>query len=133
MVVDMRNQYESAVGHFAGAICPAVETFKEELPQVAAMLKGKEADPVLLYCTGGIRCEKASAYLKAKGFAEVLQLSGGIVQYAQTIRQSSGDGASDGLVNHFIGKNFVFDGRMERGERISAEVIGRCGAKTQES
>ena len=67
-VVDMRNHYESEIGKFKGAICPDVETFKEELPEVKEMLKGQEEDEILLYCTGGIRCEKTSAYLKPKAF-----------------------------------------------------------------
>ena len=95
-------------------------TFREQLPAVAASLRGREADPVLLYCTGGIRCEKASAYLRARGFGDVSQLSGGIIQYAQTVKQARPAGGAPGPVNRFIGKNFVFDGRL--GERITPEV-----------
>ena len=62
IVVDMRNHYESEIGHFEEAICPQAETFKEELPEVKELLKGQEHKKVLLYCTGGIRCEKPSAY-----------------------------------------------------------------------
>ena len=75
-VVDMRNHYESEIGRFEGAICPDVETFKEELPKVKDLLEGKEKEQILLYCTGGIRCEKASAYLKHYGFEDVGQLHG---------------------------------------------------------
>ena len=57
-IVDMRNHYESEIGKFKGAICPDVETFKEELPEVKKILEGKEKEKILLYCTGGIRCEK---------------------------------------------------------------------------
>lgn len=83
---------------------------------------------MLLYCTGGIRCEKASAYLKARGFGDVSQLAGGIIEYAASVQQAAEAGGCDSveLVNRFVGKNFVFDGRMESGERISQEVIGRC-------
>ncbi len=117
-VVDMRNHYESEIGKFKGAICPDVETFKEELPEVKDMLKGKEDEQILLYCTGGIRCEKTSAYLKHHGFQDVNQLHGGIIDYA---RQLSKD---ESLNNNFEGKNFVFDER--RGERISDDVISSC-------
>ena len=79
IVVDMRNHYESEIGHFENAICPQSETFRDELPEVKVMLKGKENKKVLLYCTGGIRCEKTSAYLKHHGFEDVNQLHGGII------------------------------------------------------
>ena len=117
-VVDMRNHYESEIGKFKGAICPDVETFKEELPEVKKMLEGKEDEQILLYCTGGIRCEKTSAYLKHHGFQDVNQLHGGIIDYA---RQLDSD---ESLNNNFEGKNFVFDER--RGERISDDVISSC-------
>ena len=117
VVVDMRNHYESEVGHFVKAICPDADTFREELPQVEKMLEGKEDKKVLLYCTGGIRCEKASAYLKDKGFKDVNQLHGGIIDYVRQIK-------SDNLENKFVGKNFVFDERL--GERISEEIISEC-------
>jgi UPF0176 protein len=117
-VVDMRNHYESEIGKFKGAICPDVETFKEELPEVKKMLEGKEDEQILLYCTGGIRCEKTSAYLKHHGFQDVNQLHGGIIDYA---RQLDKDVT---LNNNFEGKNFVFDER--RGERISDDVISSC-------
>ena len=117
-VVDMRNHYESEIGKFKGAICPDAETFKEELPKVKKMLEGKEDEQILLYCTGGIRCEKTSAYLKHHGFQDVNQLHGGIIDYA---RQLDKDVT---LNNNFVGKNFVFDER--RGERISEDVISSC-------
>ena len=83
LVVDMRNHYESEIGHFEGALLLQAETFREELPEVLQMLEGHEDKPVLLYCTGGIRCEKTSAYLKHHGFQNVNQLHGGIIDYAQ--------------------------------------------------
>ena len=88
IVVDMRNQYESEVGHFEGAICPDADTFREELPMVKEELKGKEDKKILLYCTGGIRCEKASAYLKHNGFNDTNQLHGGIIEYKKAISLS---------------------------------------------
>ena len=115
--VDMRNFYESEVGHFEGAICPDVATFREELPVTKEILEGKEDKPVLLYCTGGIRCEKASAYLRHHGFKNVNQLHGGIIDYAHQVK-------AEGLDNKFKGKNFVFDERPS--EAISAEILSTC-------
>lgn len=116
-VVDIRNHYESEIGHFDGALLPQSENFREELPEVLQMLKGKEEEKILLYCTGGIRCEKTSAYLRHHGFKDVNQLLGGIIDYARQVQ-------SENLPNKFKGKNFVFDNRL--GERITGEVISHC-------
>ncbi len=117
IVVDMRNFYESEVGHFENAICPEAHSFRQELPMVKDILKGKEKEKILLYCTGGIRCEKASAFLKHHGFKDVNQLYGGIIEYARQVK-------AKGLESKFKGKNFVFDERM--GERITDDVISKC-------
>ncbi len=117
IVVDIRNHYESEIGHFEGALLPEAETFRDELPEVLEMLKGKEEQKVLLYCTGGIRCEKTSAFLKHHGFKDVNQLHGGIIDYARQIKVQE-------LPNKFKGKNFVFDDRL--GEGISDEIIAHC-------
>ncbi|MFN0012912.1 MAG: rhodanese-related sulfurtransferase [Saprospiraceae bacterium] len=117
IVVDMRNHYESEVGRFEGAITPPVDTFREELPFVADLLADKKDKNIVMYCTGGIRCEKASAYLKYRGFKNVFQLDGGIIEYARQVQ-------AGGLRNKFVGKNFVFDERL--GERISDAVIAHC-------
>lgn len=117
IIVDMRNHYESEVGHFEDAITPDVETFREALPQVEEILEDKKDKPIVMYCTGGIRCEKASAYFKHKGFKDVYQLDGGIIEYARQVE-------NQGLPNKFRGKNFVFDERM--GETINGEVISKC-------
>lgn len=117
ILIDMRNHYESEVGHFENAILPDADTFRDELHMVEEMLKGKEEKNVVMYCTGGIRCEKASAYFKHKGFKKVHQLEGGIIKYAR-------DAKEQGLKNKFKGKNFVFDERL--GERISDEIISHC-------
>ena len=117
IVVDMRNHYESEIGHFKGAICPEADTFREELSMVTELLKDQKGSKLLLYCTGGIRCEKASAYLKHHGFQDVNQLHGGILEYARNIRQLN-------LESHFTGKNFVFDERM--GESVDGQVIAHC-------
>lgn len=117
IIVDMRNHYESEVGHFKNAICPDVETFKEALPVVEEMLDANKDANLIMYCTGGIRCEKASAYYKHKGFKNVYQLEGGIIEYARQVKANN-------LENKFKGKNFVFDERL--GEKISNEVIAKC-------
>ena len=117
IVVDMRNHYESEIGHFENAITPDVVTFRESLPIVLDQLKEFKESPIVMYCTGGIRCEKASAYLKHHGFKDVYQLSGGIINYAREVQEQ-------GLNNKFIGKNFVFDERL--GEKISDEIISCC-------
>lgn len=117
IVVDMRNHYESEVGYFENALKPDADTFRDALPQAVEMTRGNENKKILLYCTGGIRCEKASAYFKHHGFNDVNQLYGGIIEYARDVK-------SKGLENKFKGKNFVFDERM--GERISDEVVSVC-------
>ena len=117
IVVDMRNHYESEVGHFQNALLPQCESFREELPVVLDQLKGKEEKKILMYCTGGVRCEKASAFLKHHGFKDVNQLYGGIIEYARQIKEYQ-------LPSKFIGKNFVFDERL--GERITDDVIAHC-------
>ena len=118
IVVDMRNHYESEIGHFEGAITPDVDTFRDSLSIIEEDLsKHKEDKNLVMYCTGGIRCEKASAYFKHKGFKNVYQLEGGIIEYARQVK-------NQGLNNKFVGKNFVFDER--RSEAISEDVIARC-------
>ena len=116
--IDMRNHYESEIGYFKGAIKPDVDTFRESLKTIDKELEknGKEKN-YLMYCTGGIRCEKASAYLKHKGIKNVFQLEGGIIEYARQVKEGE-------LENNFLGKNFVFDKRM--GERISDEIVSNC-------
>lgn len=118
IVVDFRNHYESEVGYFKGAITPDVETFRESLPIINEQLKDfKENKNLVMYCTGGIRCEKASAYFKHKGFKNVFQLEGGIINYAKQIKEEN-------LESKFIGKNFVFDHRL--GERITDDIVSKC-------
>jgi UPF0176 protein len=117
ILVDMRNHYESEVGHFRGAICPDVDTFREELQIVEDLMKDRQDKNLLMYCTGGIRCEKASAWMKHLGFKNVFQLEGGIIKYAKEVKEQS-------LENKFIGKNFVFDERL--GERITEDIIAVC-------
>ena len=118
IVVYMRNHYESEIGHFTNAIKPDVDTFRESLPIIEEQLANhKEDKNLLMYCTGGIRCEKASAYFKHKGFKNVYQLEGGIIEYTRQINE-------EGLESKFIGKNFVFDQRL--GERITDDIVSNC-------
>jgi UPF0176 protein len=117
IVVDMRNHYEYEVGHFKNAIEVPSDTFREQLPMSAGMLDQDKDKNIIMYCTGGIRCEKASAYLLHRGFKNVFHLEGGIINYANKVKDK-------GLDNKFQGKNFVFDDRL--GERISEEIIADC-------
>ena len=118
IVVDMRNHYESEIGHFTNAIKPDVDTFRESLPIIEEQLAEHKTDKkLLMYCTGGIRCEKASAYFKHKGFENVYQLEGGIIEYTRQVK-------AEGLESKFIGKNFVFDHRL--GERITDDIVSQC-------
>ena len=117
IVIDMRNHYEYEVGHFVKAMEIPSDTFREQLPMAVEMLQDKKDKNIIMYCTGGIRCEKASAYMLHNGFSNVFHLEGGIINYAKEAK-------AHGLKSGFIGKNFVFDDRL--GERITEDVIARC-------
>ena len=117
VIVDMRNHYEYEVGHFENAIEVPSDTFREQLPMAVDMLKDKKDKNIIMYCTGGIRCEKASAYMKHNGFENVFHVEGGIIEYTRKAKEQ-------GLPVKFIGKNFVFDDRL--GERITDDVIAEC-------
>jgi len=117
IVIDMRNHYEFEVGHFENAVEIPSDTFREQLPMAVDMMKGHKDKNIIMYCTGGIRCEKASAYMLHNGFENVFHLEGGIINYAKEINDLS-------IESKFIGKNFVFDERL--GERITGDVIAKC-------
>ncbi len=117
VVIDMRNYYEYEVGHFQNAIEVPSDTFREQLPMAVDMMKDRKDTNIIMYCTGGIRCEKASAYMLHKGFKNVFHLEGGIINYTRQVKEK-------GLPNKFIGKNFVFDDRL--GERITDDIIANC-------
>jgi UPF0176 protein len=117
IVVDMRNHYEYEVGHFEKAIEVPSDTFREQLPMAVDMLKDNKDKNIVMYCTGGIRCEKASAYMLHNGFKNVFHLEGGIIEYTNKAKEQ-------GLPLKFKGKNFVFDDRL--GERITDDVISQC-------
>jgi len=113
IVFDARNNYESEVGKFRNAITPDIKTFKDVKQELEKLPKDQ---PVLTYCTGDIRCEYLSAYMKHKGFQDVYHLDGGIVKYGQQF----GD---DGL---WEGKCYVFDKRMSVAFSENSKDIGRC-------
>ena len=117
IVIDMRNHYEFEVGHFVNAIEIPSDTFREQLPMAAKMMKGNKDKNIIMYCTGGIRCEKASAYMLHEGFKNVFHLEGGIINYANQIKEV-------GIESQFKGKNFVFDDRL--GEKITEDIIAKC-------
>lgn len=117
VIIDMRNHYEYEVGHFENAIEVPSDTFREQLPMVVDMVKEDTDKNIIMYCTGGIRCEKASAYMLHKGFKNVFHLEGGIINYTNQVKEK-------GLPNKFHGKNFVFDQRL--GEKITDEIIAHC-------
>lgn len=117
VVIDMRNHYEFEVGHFEKAIEIPSDTFREQLPMAADMMNEDKEKNIIMYCTGGIRCEKASAYMLHKGFKNVFHLEGGIINYVNQVKEK-------GLDNKFHGKNFVFDQRL--GERVTEEIISCC-------
>ena len=117
IVIDMRNHYEYEVGHFVNAIEIPSDTFREQLPMAAEMMKENKDKNIIMYCTGGIRCEKASAYMMHHGFKNVFHLEGGIINYANQIKE-------EGLESQFKGKNFVFDDRL--GEKITEDIIAKC-------
>jgi len=117
IVVDMRNHYEFEVGHFEKAIEVPSDTFRDQLPMAADMLQKEKDKNIIMYCTGGIRCEKASAYMLHRGFKNVFHLEGGIIHYANQVKEK-------GIGSKFHGKNFVFDNRL--GERVTDEIIAKC-------
>ena len=117
IVVDMRNHYEYEVGHFVKALEVPSDTFRDQLPMAVDMLKDKKDANIIMYCTGGIRCEKASAFMLHNGFKNVFHLEGGIINYAQQVKEK-------GMESQFIGKNFVFDDRL--GERITEDILATC-------
>lgn len=117
VVIDMRNHYEFEVGHFENAIEVPSDTFRDQLPMAVDMMKADKDKNIIMYCTGGIRCEKASAFMLHKGFKNVFHLEGGIINYVNEVK-------AKGLPNKFHGKNFVFDQRL--GERVTDEIIAQC-------
>jgi len=118
VILDTRNDYEWKVGHFKGAIKPDIKHFRDFPEYVDKHLDEYKDKQVLMYCTGGIRCERATAYLNKKGITkQVYQIKGGIHRYAEKY--------PDGF---FRGKNYVFDGRVA--VKINDDILGECGICT---
>lgn len=115
VMIDVRNDYESRIGHFEGAVTPQVETFYQ-FPEWLDEAEIPKEKKVLMYCTGGIRCEKFSVLMKQKGWKDVNQLHGGILRYAN---EEGG--------KHYKGKCFVFDDRLVVPvDRENLQPIARC-------
>jgi UPF0176 protein len=124
-IVDMRNDYEHQVGHFAGSICPKELQNFRDLPKIIPFLHGLENQIIVTVCTGGIRCEKASGFLIKNGFQNVYQLHGGIVSYMEKYPNQD-----------FLGKLYVFDGRLMLGFNVQSPehtVVGKCQICSQKS
>jgi len=114
VVVDVRNRYESTAGKFANAVACDIEHFRE-LPGYLDQLEPLKDRKVLMYCTGGIRCEKASALFRQRGFRNVFQLHGGIVKYQEEFGNE-----------HWLGECFVFDQRVTTRVDEALVPIGQC-------
>jgi predicted sulfurtransferase len=118
-LLDVRNYYESEIGHFPSAVRTCTRTF-DELPQwVEANSETLKKKPLLMYCTGGIRCERASSYLKGQGITVRGQLHGGIHEYVEWSNRQ-------GVDSLFKGRNFVFDRRIMT-DRVDDRIVGKCG------
>lgn len=118
-VIDTRNQYEIDIGSFPGAISPETTNFRDFPDWVEAALDPEENRKIAMFCTGGIRCEKASAYMLAKGFSEVYQLDGGILKYLEEVEPES---------NHWQGECFVFDQRVSVNAELEQGSYQQCFA-----
>ena len=118
-VIDTRNEYEVRIGTFAGAINPHTETFREFPTYAGTHLDPRKHKKVAMFCTGGIRCEKSTAYLKSMGFEEVYHLEGGILKYLEEI---------PGEESLWRGECFVFDDRVTVNHRLESGAFDQCRA-----
>lgn len=117
-IVDMRNDYEHAVGFFKNSVLPPLQNSRD-LPSILPQLEHLRGKTIVTVCTGGVRCEKASGFLIKKGFADVYQLYNGIVTYMEKYPNED-----------FLGQLYVFDGRITMGFNVadpSHVVVGKCG------
>ncbi len=119
MLIDVRNDYEVEVGRFKGAISPDTTTFRDFPDYVKEHLSPEQNPKIAMYCTGGIRCEKASAYLRQNGFREVFQLQGGILSYLETVPDNQ---------SSWEGECFVFDDRTTLDETLASGKYDQCHA-----
>ena len=109
LVIDTRNAFEVSMGTFEGAIDPGIKSFGQFKEFAARHLDPAKHRKLAMFCTGGIRCEKASAYLKARGFAEVYHLKGGILKYLEGVQEAE---------SRWRGECFVFDDRVALGHGL---------------
>ncbi len=119
VLIDTRNQYEVEIGTFENAINPATETFREFPKYVKENLDPKKHKKVAMFCTGGIRCEKSTAYLKEQGFEEVYHLKGGILKYLEEVPQEQ---------SLWKGECFVFDDRVTVNHKLERGAYDQCHA-----
>lgn len=117
VLIDTRNDYEYRIGHFSGAIDPQTRSFREFPQYVEDKLQADPETPIAMYCTGGIRCEKASAYLLDKGYKNVFHLKGGILRYLEQMP------AQD---SRWQGECFVFDARVSVGHGLQEGTAELC-------
>jgi len=116
-LIDTRNDYETTVGIFEGAIDPQIETFTEFKDYVQEKMDPKKQKKVAMFCTGGIRCEKASSYMLANGFEEVYHLQGGILKYLEEVPAEE---------SKWKGDCFVFDRRVAVGQDLEESPYQLC-------
>lgn len=114
LVIDTRNDFEVQMGTFEGAVNPKLSRFSEFRDYTARELDPRKHRRIAMFCTGGIRCEKASSYLLAQGFDEVYHLKGGILKYLETVSQSD---------SRWRGECFVFDERVALGHGLAARAV----------
>ncbi len=119
LMVDARNTYESAIGKFKNSLTLPLQNFREFAEKAEDLKKYKDRK-IVLYCTGGIRCEKASSYLKENGFSKVYHLEGGIINYLNYVSEKD-------LLNYWQGGLFVFDNRLVSETGNSISHCGHCG------
>ncbi|OUR81484.1 hypothetical protein A9Q82_10180 [Cycloclasticus sp. 46_120_T64] len=117
LLVDTRNDYEVAIGTFKGALNPATETFREFPEYVKNNLDNTQHKKVAMFCTGGIRCEKSTAYLKQQGFGEVYHLEGGILKYLEEVPEDN---------SLWEGECFVFDNRVSVDHHLEKGQYDQC-------
>ncbi|WP_247645445.1 rhodanese-related sulfurtransferase [Enterobacteriaceae endosymbiont of Plateumaris consimilis] len=118
ILIDIRNYYEYEIGHFNNAIIfKSSRNFREQMSMLLCNLKKYQDKNIILYCTGGIRCEKATSWLIFNNFKNIFHIKGGIIGYIN-------DAKKNNLPIEFKGKNFVFDNRMA--ESVTTDIISRC-------
>ncbi|MDE5285647.1 MAG: rhodanese-related sulfurtransferase, partial [Buchnera aphidicola] len=122
--LDMRNSYEYRIGHFENAIEIKSTNFRSQLKLVVQKMNYAKKKKIVMYCTGGIRCEKATAWMIFNGFKNIYHIEGGIIGYVH-------DAKKNNLPIFFKGRNFVFDNRMS--EKVSNDIISFCEQCNQSS